>query len=159
MVLVFFLILFAILRRVSFILKTDQFLHTVPLTDFLPGSTCSAELGAAVVQVRWKSQQSGAERRFRDASENTSIAYNSRDQLWRSRWSCRALHYQDTNQNMATWHENIAKLRRTSSKKLDFLTFSLLVYGLSFDERLKAAHFHTDFKTYVDILAVDPHAW
>lgn len=79
MVLVFFLILFAILRRVSFILKTDQFLHTVPLTDFLPGSTCSAELGAAVVQVRWKSQQSGAERRFRDASENTSIVYNGRD--------------------------------------------------------------------------------
>lgn len=77
MVLVFFLILFAILRRVSFILKTDQFLHTVPLTDFLPGSTCSAELGAAVVQVRWKSRQSGAERRFRDASENTSIAYSS----------------------------------------------------------------------------------
>lgn len=76
-VLVFFLILFAILHRVSFILKTDQFLHTVPLTDFLPGSTCSAELGAAVVQVRWKSQQSGAERRFRDASENTSIAYSS----------------------------------------------------------------------------------
>lgn len=44
-------------------------------------------------------------------------------------------------------------------KKLDFLTFSLLVYGLSFDEQLKTAHFHTDFKTYVDILAVDPHAW
>lgn len=51
------------------------------------------------------------------------------------------------------------QLLRTSSKKLDFCTFSLLVYGLSFDERLKAAHFHTDFKTYVDILAVDPHAW
>lgn len=51
------------------------------------------------------------------------------------------------------------QLLRTSSKKLDFCTFSLLVYGLSFDEQLKTAHFHTDFKTYVDILAVDPHAW
>lgn len=46
----------AILHRVSFILKIDQVLHTVPLTDFLPGSTCSAELGAAVVQVRLKSR-------------------------------------------------------------------------------------------------------